>query len=141
LTYASLLAAAALTVSIGLIPISYEPFAGRQTVVRLLFRIGLIALGALALGVVGELVWPRSTAAAVALGTLGIAIAIHHAVWAAASGAAMFLWPGVAAAGCGLLLGGVWYEQRVTLDELQLIGLAVTAAGMAATFFNLGRRR
>ncbi len=41
----------------------------------------------------------------------------------------------------GSLLGGVWYEQRVTLDELQLIGLAVTAAGMAATFFNLGRRR
>src|SRR5947209_1560219 len=103
-----------MTVVIGLMPITYQPFSGLSFALRLVGRLGLIALVAVALGRLAAFQWPTTTAAALAIGGLGIAIALHHTAWAASSRTVMYLWPGVAAAGCGLIFAiSVWFGSSV----------------------------
>lgn len=132
----------ALTVGVGLLPITYEPFVGPRFVFRLFVRVGLIVLGVLALGSLGAALWSTTAAAALAIGVLGIAIGVHHSVWAAANSNVMFLWPGVAAAGCGLTFAdAIWSGPSLAAHSpLVLVGLALFGLGFVATFFNLGSR-
>lgn len=88
--------------------------------------------------------WSEAAASSAVLLSLGLALGVHHATWARSVRQPMFLWPGVAAAGCGLMFASIlWIHHTGTAHPTSLIAAAFVGAGfvglgLVATLLNWG---
>jgi hypothetical protein len=134
--------AVVMTVIVGLVPASYEPRLHHSVLLRLGIAVGSSLVLALIAGSIASRLWSPTAGLAAAAGMGGLAILPHHAYWAVAARWPMVLWPGVASAGSGLLVGSTLLGHGpITGNPLALLGALVLLGGMLATYFNAGAGR
>ena len=124
---------------VGLMPATYQPSIGRGALRRLGIGLGSALLLGAGAGLLASLGWSARIGVSVGLVAVGVVVLVHHALWALSSRRMMFLWPGIAAAGSGVLFGSVLVSSgSLVAQPIVLLGIGLFVVGASATFLNVG---